>query len=143
MFLFGKSGKLLPADSHHVIRDAVYVFEGQFTVNADKAKIVDTVLGLWSICLEVQGELLALVNVDRARTFPTEYFGDLPDLLEAETTAKAEMSTLKHLTKRRASLEDGRGLPAPVPLPTPPDPEVKKGVESRWESTGVYADLAA
>lgn len=116
-------GEREPADSHHVIRDAVYVFEGQFTVNADKAKIVDTVLGLWSICLETQGELLVLVNADRARTFPKEYFGNLPDLLEEEILRAdeevKEESLVKQPTKRPSILKKRRAsTDGEIPEPT-------------------------
>ena len=130
MFIYGKKGVLEPADSHHVIKDSVFVYEGDFTVAADKTKIVDTVLGLWSICLETKGELLDLVNADRERAFPREYFGELPGLLEemmkAEEADNEKEAMTKTMTKRpsmirtsQAALADAE-LVAPSRLP-PPD----------------------
>ena len=79
VFLHGEDMKLLS-----VTLDGDRLASSDFTVDADKKAIVDTVLGLYSLCLGHKGELLDRINSARARAFPKEYFGDLPALLEME-----------------------------------------------------------
>lgn len=92
MFLFGKNQKLQPITEADAMRESIFVFEGDFTVNADKYKIVDTVLGLWAILLAQQGSLLEQVNAQFERAFPREYFGsdNLATLLEEVLTEHPE-----------------------------------------------------
>ena len=69
MFVYGANGELEPrAAAGEALKDATFVFEGDFTVDKDKAKIVDTVLGLWSLVLSNKGDLLEQVNGAEAHT---------------------------------------------------------------------------
>lgn len=68
------------------LRDSIHVFEGDFTVEADKLALVDTVCGVWAHALRSKSEdgkqLVKLVMDHRESIFPTSYFGDLVDILE-------------------------------------------------------------
>lgn len=116
MFVFGKDRKLVPSSSADALRDSVFVFEGEFTANADKAKIVDTVLGLWALCLSNKGDLLVRVTDEYARTFPRHYFGEMPALLEQEIGIVATAAPSKHshrsITKASTSLTTMRRPPS-------------------------------
>ena len=85
MFVFGSSRTLELASQADSIKNAIFVFEGEFSDPGDKKALVDTILGLWSLMLtrkehafEVQ-LLYARCNTERRRTFPKEYCGELPD----------------------------------------------------------------
>ena len=90
MFVFGEKRKLELSGEAETMKDALFVFEGDFSVSADKLKIVDTVLGMWSLVLAHKGDLLERVNAERGRTFPAEYFGGLADLLEEDPDDELE-----------------------------------------------------
>ena len=85
----GESSELVPVQSiDHWVNGAIRVFEGEFTVEADKERLVDTVLGLWGRCLEKCDEpamklLLEKVRNAHDEVFPVEHFRELPQLLEA------------------------------------------------------------
>lgn len=115
MFVFGKRRTLELASQADSLKDAIFVFEGDFSVPDDKRKLVDTILGLWSLMLlrkekffEVQ-LLYARCNTERRRTFPKEYCGDLPAMLEAEMATKktgtlaAESSALAAFQRRESA----------------------------------------
>jgi len=62
--------------------DSIRVFDGEFTMESDKAKLVDTMLALWASVLYNQDsadnrQLVQLVNAHKAEVFPTEFFGDV------------------------------------------------------------------
>ena len=77
------------------LADATRVFEGDFTLDEDRLKIVDTVLGLWAMVLSLsrQGDSAAaevhevVMRQPRGTVFPPKYFNmlghDLPTLLAA------------------------------------------------------------
>jgi hypothetical protein len=63
--------------------ESIFVFEGDFTVEEDKDKLVNVVLGLWSLVdadtegSETVDSLHELVQAHRDRVFPRRYFGKL------------------------------------------------------------------
>ena len=108
MFVFGRKRVLEPISSTETMKDSVFVFEGDFTIAADKYKIVDTVLGLWSIVLANRGDssLLDRVELDRERVFPKAYCGELPDLVQEQMaeqpTALTEKEPEVRMVKRKS-----------------------------------------
>ena len=109
MYVFGRSRRLEAMRDQDLLKDAMFVFEGDFTNASDKKKIVDTVLGLWSLMIakkesvfEVQ-LLYTRAKADLQRTFPKEYFLDLPDLLEKQMAEAGDESA--DVKERRGSFE--------------------------------------
>ena len=99
MYVFGAKRQLELSTQADLLRDAMFVFEGDFTVNSDKDRIVDTVLGLWSLILsrkessfEVQ-LIYSRINTERSRIFPKEYCSELCRLLEEEMGHTPEVLT--------------------------------------------------
>ena len=127
MYVFGASRTLEPSTSAEALHDSVFVFEGEFTVNADKAKIVDTVLGLWALCLSRKGELLDRVNAESDRAFPREYFGDLPALLEAQISGT---DLMPKLVKRRSVDSTANNAVKDAPVRTVLFDDLEKSVEA-------------
>eukprot|EP00959_Pyramimonas_sp_CCMP1952_P328574 6879001-Pyramimonas_sp.AAC.1 len=76
-------------DRPHWYEASVKVFEGDFTVEADKYNIVDPVMGLWYIALlnadrqNIDSLLIDLVNQNKESVFPAAYFEDYIGKLEA------------------------------------------------------------
>jgi hypothetical protein len=62
----------------------MHVFEGDFTIEMDKVKLVDPVLSLWAHAYVAKDDLYQLVEKHRAAIFPRAYFEDLVEILEAE-----------------------------------------------------------
>ena len=108
MYVFGSSRKLLLSTSEaSSLKDAIFVFEGEFTQDADKHKIVDTMLGLWSI-VNLRKESLDEVNliyskiiVNRDRVFPKEFCGELPRLLEEQLEESGETNSQQQQERAR------------------------------------------
>lgn len=83
MYLFGANRQLQVLDDEAMdkwTRDAVLVFEGDFTKPSDKDRLFDTVLGIWAkAVIEKQrdggnGFLYQLVQEEKSRVFPRKYF---------------------------------------------------------------------
>eukprot|EP00966_Prymnesium_polylepis_P126483 2925020-Prymnesium_polylepis.1 len=75
-------GQLVPLRQTSWYLNSIFVFEGDFTVEADKHKLVSAVLGLWALVTHSSDETthleiftLVMGNIDRV--FPPELFGDL------------------------------------------------------------------
>ena len=117
----------LPGLTQDMLNQATAVFSGEFTVESDKERLVDTCLGLWAIA-HVQREqphmrtIYELISAHKARVFPKEYFDDLIPLLEQQigetpgTAAEAHKLAagvrVQHITRGLGSvteqMEDGR-----------------------------------
>ena len=71
MYVFGQTRRLELGSQQDLLKDSMFVFEGDFTDARDKRKIVDTVLGLWALVLArkdsaFEVELLyARINTER------------------------------------------------------------------------------
>jgi len=71
------------------IGDALFVFDGDFTVASDKEKLVDTVLSLYIALLQHRGcndaadQTLARIGQMKDRFLPPELFGNLVEAVEA------------------------------------------------------------
>jgi len=69
--------------------DSLMVCEGDFTVRGDIHKLVDTVLGLWAMCVarqdcdETVADVKAQIDRLHERVFPSEFFDDLPERMVA------------------------------------------------------------
>ena len=67
---------------------SLMVCEGDFAVPEDIPKLVDTILGLWAMCIarkdvdEAIAEVESYVRANKERVFPKQYFGDLPDRMD-------------------------------------------------------------
>jgi len=79
-------------------RDSIRVYQGNFTVDADKSKLVDTMLSFWGYLLKNRHssgghqELYELVEEHKEEVFPKEYFGDLIQLLELLMEAESVLN---------------------------------------------------
>jgi len=107
--------------------ESILVFEGDYTNNSNKGEMVDCVLGLYALVLmnlnsyhsdsklgeaktitddgnphftmnEAIKNLNALINRLHGRTFPAEYFGDLPELLVSMLDTDDELMALAQRT---------------------------------------------
>ena len=73
MYVFGADRKVTMTTGTDLLKDAMFVFEGDFTDTKDKMKIVDTVLGLWSLVLACKDDsfevqlIYSRVHDDRER----------------------------------------------------------------------------
>jgi len=83
-----RGGDLEPiADMAHWYEQSVKVFEGQFTVDTDKIKMVNICIGLWAkTAAEIRGgkelsPIAKLIVAKRDEVFPKEYFFKLTDTL--------------------------------------------------------------
>ena len=109
MYVFGRSRRLERSTQQDLLKDATYVFEGDYTDPNDKKRIVDTVLALWSLIIarkessfEVQ-LIYSRINTERHRTFPKEFVGDLADLIEKQMGQESQL----HEPTRRARTDPG------------------------------------
>jgi hypothetical protein len=105
MFLYeGASSALVPLiDKPNWYETGVLVFEGDFTDEADKPKIVDIVLGLWAQALTNENatcnEFLAqIVQRKKNQVFPTCYFDGLVEKLEKFIANGEGIEPVKHST---------------------------------------------
>jgi len=82
MYLFGKDQTLQVLDDQAMdqwCQDSIMVFEGNFTIESDKLRISDTVLGLWSKAVIERKDsetsfLYDIVDKERSRVFPAAYY---------------------------------------------------------------------
>jgi hypothetical protein len=82
MYSVGAGGSLDPLTDPHWLRQSIHVFGGEFTLEEDKLKLVDVVLGLWWRSLTLpkaerspsHAELHELVRQHRAAVFPAVLF---------------------------------------------------------------------
>jgi len=87
-------GALHPiSDSMAWYHDSISVMDGDFTDPNDRGKLVDTILGLWSIAVSHRGEadnamIFDLVQQHREQVFPKKYFGDLVEMMEGIMSSK-------------------------------------------------------
>ena len=84
--LFFNSGKLEPLakDSDKWVESSILVFEGDYSQPGSRVALVDTVLGLYAMTLHDTAKhkmLHGLVEKQKSRVFPAEFFEDLPDRL--------------------------------------------------------------
>ena len=85
-----------------MLSDLTRIFEGDFTVEADKQGLVPIVLGLWSLLLQQQAhasqdedtvaarlshDLVDKITAEKTRVFPRELFGQAVHKLEARMTS--------------------------------------------------------
>ena len=101
MWLYDRGSLRQLSEQPEWIEQSVNVFTAQFTCNADKEKLVDVVMALYSFCiacgrykeggvaLTTQDDtnqlwLSALIDRNRKHIFPPEWFGDSIEILEAE-----------------------------------------------------------
>ena len=66
MFLFGEGNKLTELSGEDMAewrRRAIFVFEGNFTMESDKLNVVDTCLGLWAVAIINREQVHACVTV--------------------------------------------------------------------------------
>lgn len=86
MFLYRRA-RLEPLASNGPWRaNAIEVYSGNFTQEEDKQLLTDIVLGLWGLLLLGRDSLgmISMVNAEKARVFPREYFGTRVETLEQE-----------------------------------------------------------
>jgi hypothetical protein len=74
---------------------SIKVFQGDFTVEADKYKLVDTVMGLWYVALLNESHadnslLKKLVQENKDEVFPSLYFENYIELLEGVAEQKQQ-----------------------------------------------------
>lgn len=95
MFVFHQELREL-AETPELYHDSIRVLKGTFTDEADKARLVPTILGLWAAVLRNRrtGDdsfgVYELVKLSKADVFPPEYFGSLIDRLEQRVEAETE-----------------------------------------------------
>lgn len=81
-------GGLIKLDSKEGwLAQSIRVMDGNFTVESDKDTLVDVILGLYGfnvVCGKDEGDLQALIDLDKANIFPERYFGDLLTRMERE-----------------------------------------------------------
>ena len=112
MYLTTSPGNLEPiADMREWYEQSMLVFEGQFTVDTDKIKMVNIVLGLWAkTAAEIRaGKQLSSISqiiVDRRdEVFPKEYFFKLTDTLnEVLANPTEEIDALITLMSQRGQV---------------------------------------
>lgn len=88
--------------------DSIAVFEGEFTLESDKPKLVDAVLGLWALALHYQHRpeqrrIVELVRAHREAVFPAQFFGSLVGLLERRMREEGSDALITANVQRRAS----------------------------------------
>jgi hypothetical protein len=95
-----EDGQLMKIEDKPIwYRLSIQVFQGDFTVEADKYSLVDTVMGLWYVALLNENHadltmLKQLVEDNKANVFPKEYFQNYIEKLEAKVSEQlAEMTT--------------------------------------------------
>eukprot|EP00966_Prymnesium_polylepis_P296381 6846854-Prymnesium_polylepis.1 len=77
-------------EDEHWLRDSIKVMEGDFTVESDREKLVDSCLGLWSIALRdhhsvgINCDIFRLVQENKEQVFPELFFGNMVKMLEDE-----------------------------------------------------------
>merc|ERR1740129_1320369 len=91
MYMYSGNGVLISGklrkleDDHDWYHDSIHVFNGDFTVETDKAALVDTVISLWALCTarkEKNQKIYDLITKNQATVFPRRYFGHLIEILE-------------------------------------------------------------
>ena len=103
IFLYDGQAKIRPAmavqddGSYDLVwlRRAIAVFEGDFTVEDDKQKLVKAVLGLFARILTHRerpemARLLAAIQESKDKVFPPEYFRTMPAMMERALGAEAQ-----------------------------------------------------
>jgi len=119
MYLYEGDGQLqLLEDKQSWYKESIKVFEGDFTVDADKHSLVDPVMGLWYMSLvnenhEHMGFLKKLVEEHKEAVFPQEYFKDF--LQPLERRVEMEVMTLQSSQRTHTAL---------IQATTPPTPQV-------------------
>ena len=93
------------------VEQAIRVFDGEFTIDSDKMKIVNIVLGLWAHTnLELlkgnTSTIAKLILDNREAVFPREYFFHLVDILDELLETKDE-ETEALLERKTASENEG------------------------------------
>ena len=80
--------------------ECLIVLEGTFSVASDRAALVDTILGVWAVmlfsklgCTRQIARLRRLINENRQRAFPAQFFDDLVEQLELLVVASKAMSS--------------------------------------------------
>jgi hypothetical protein len=118
MFLLEGSDLVPIIDQPHWYSNSICVFDGEFTNDADKPKLVDSVLGLYGLALlgsrhdEDTAHIIELVATDKARIFPPHLFGDLPEVMERTVAAMKLRAPRKSLRKDVVSAELSTITPA-------------------------------
>ena len=113
MFFFD-SGKLEPLakDTDKWVESSILVFEGDYSQPESRVELVDTVLGLYAMTLhdtEKHATLHDLVEKQKKRVFPAEFFEDLPDRLarvmlsDKSKDVERLSSAVREITSRRKS----------------------------------------
>lgn len=116
MYVFGSSRTLELSTDSSSLKEAILVFEGDFTDAADKKRIVDVMLGLWSLILARQKEsfevglIYARINAERARAFPKEQCGGASRRLDSATVGRCPHAVAS--PARLARLPNGRWIEA-------------------------------
>jgi len=105
MYLYEGDGQLqLLVDRPSWYEMSIKVFEGDFTVEADKHTLVEPVMGLWYMSLLNENHadnafLKELVHEHKEAVFPQEYFKDFIEPLETrveEETVSRRLSQIGH-----------------------------------------------
>jgi len=115
----------LSQKSSQYIHDSIHVFDGQFTVDSDKIKLVDTVLGLYAHALlshqegKRDGEVMIIdeIKKNKATIFPTEFFEHLIPLLE-ESITSMDIRTMMTIRASQLPRELAHMEKAHVPVQT-------------------------
>eukprot|EP00419_Tripos_fusus_P037267 CAMPEP_0172786018 /NCGR_PEP_ID=MMETSP1074-20121228/205735_1 /TAXON_ID=2916 /ORGANISM="Ceratium fusus, Strain PA161109" /LENGTH=945 /DNA_ID=CAMNT_0013623031 /DNA_START=115 /DNA_END=2952 /DNA_ORIENTATION=+ len=103
MYLYDGDGTLQSLeDKQSWYTESIKVFEGDFTVDADKDTLVDPVMGLWYMSLANENHadmafLKKFVEEHKEAVFPEEYFKDFLQPLEA----RVEMEVMTLQTSQR------------------------------------------
>lgn len=133
-FFNGATGKLedLNDTSAHGgfdwMKDSICVFAGEYTNPENRPEMVDVVLGMYGMVIQKKesstATLYQLIEESFNTVFPSEYFGDLPKLLEEMISAsdleiKKTITTHKHLStdniiSRKLSREATAGFNKPL-----------------------------
>ena len=95
--------------------DSMMVCAGDFAVPRDIPKLIDTLLGLWAVCIARKGLDNTIAEVEQhvrdnyVEVFPEVYFDDLPLRMEALLEKRPDLlSTLAH-EKSTHAIEERRG----------------------------------
>ena len=111
MYLYQGGDALVPITSlDDWYARAIRVFEGDFTVGADKLRLVNVVLGLWARVVQKRNEpamrrLYDEVCAARDAVFPAAHFRELPQMLEASVLGQTQSDKLSVAAWPRPSFE--------------------------------------
>ena len=112
---------MMSGDKERVARAAA-VFEGDFTVEADRERLVKTVLGLYARILERRerpemARLYEAIQEDKQSIFPPMFFRKMPAMMEERVEANQRGGELERKMGWLSALWKARPRVAPRVMP--------------------------